>query len=58
LSGNPAVPAWLGFKIKWLKENDPELYQNTWTFVLSSGCINYRLTGEIIAEWTEASGSF
>jgi len=58
LVGNPAVPAWLGFKIQWLKENEQALYQNTWRFVLSSGYINYRLTGEIIADWTEASGSF
>lgn len=58
LSGNPAVPAWLGFKIQWLKENEQKLYQNTWKFVLSSGYINYCLTGEVFTDWTEASGSF
>jgi xylulokinase len=56
--GNPPIPSWLGFKIQWLKLNDSEVYNNTWKFVLSPGYINYRLTGEITAEWTDASGSF
>jgi len=58
LVGNPPVASWLGFKIQWLKEHDPELYEKTWKFVLSSGYINFRLTGEIATDWTEASGSF
>ena len=56
--GNPPVPAWLGFKIRWLKLNAPEVYADTWKFVCSPGYINYRLTGEVAAEWTDASGSF
>jgi xylulokinase len=58
LVGNSPLPSWLGFKIQWLKINEPELYSHTWRFVLSSGYINYRLTGVIATDWTEASGSF
>jgi len=57
-SGNPPVPAWLGFNIQWLKTNQPDLYAHTWKFVTSQGYINYRLTGQIATDWTEASGSF
>jgi xylulokinase len=58
LAGSPPVPNWLGFNIKWLKVNDPDLYEKTWKFVLSKDYINYRLTGEMATDWSEASGSF
>jgi len=58
LAGSPPVATWLGFNIKWLKIHDPDLYEKTWKFVLSKDYINYRLTGEIATDWSEASGSF
>lgn len=58
LAGNPPVANWLGFNIQWLKVNEPDLYEKTWKIVLSKDFINYRLTGEIATDWSEASGSF
>lgn len=58
LSGNPPVPAWLGFNIQWLKVHHPDLYARTWKFITSQGFVNYRLTGQVATDWTEASGSF
>jgi len=58
LAGSPPVPNWLGFNIKWLQAHEPDLYEKTWKFVLSKDYINYRLTGEIATDWSEASGSF
>lgn len=58
LAGSPPVANWLGFNIKWLKVHDPDLYEKTWKFVLSKDYINYRLTGELATDWSEASGSF
>jgi xylulokinase len=58
LAGTTPVPNWLGFNIKWLKVHEPDLYEKTWKFVLSKDYINYRLTGEIATDWSEASGSF
>jgi sugar (pentulose or hexulose) kinase len=58
LAANPPVPAWVGFKIQWIKIHDPELYQRTWKFVTGAGYLNYRLTGELATDWSEASGSF
>jgi len=58
LAGTTPVPNWLGFNIKWLKVHEPDLYEKTWKFILSKDYINYRLTGEIATDWSEASGSF
>lgn len=58
LAANPPLPAWVGFKILWLKTHAPEVYRRTWRFVNGQGYINYRLTGEAAMDWSEASGSF
>jgi xylulokinase len=57
-AGNPPAAAWLGFKIRWLKQREPELYRQTWQFVTGAAFINYRLTGQIAMDWSEASGSY
>ena len=58
LAGSPPLPAWIGFKIAWLKRYQPELYQRTWKFLSGSGYINYRLSGAAAMDWSEASGAF
>lgn len=58
LAGTTPVPNWLGFHIKWLKVQEPGLYEKTWKFVLSKDYINYHLTGKLATDWSEASGSF
>ena len=57
-AGSPPVPNWIGFKIKWLQENDPEVYRRTWKFVVPKDYVNYRLTGEVATDYSEASGAF
>ncbi len=58
VTGNPVVPAWTGFKMRWLKENEPDLYRRTHRFLSCNGYINYRLTGEMYNDPSEASGSY
>jgi xylulokinase len=58
LAGSPPVANWFGFKIKWLKIHQPELYQQTWKFVVPKDYINYCLTGVAAIDYSEASGSF
>jgi xylulokinase len=58
LAGSPPVAAWVGFKIRWLKNHQPESYAKTWKFLTGSGYINYRLTGEVSIDWSEASGTY
>ena len=58
LAGSPPVPAWWGFKIKWLKTFEPDLYARAWKFLTGEGFVNYRLTGNLSIDWSEASGAF
>jgi len=58
ISGNPPTPNWFGFKIKWLQENQPELYNRADKFLVPKDFINFRLTGEAVIDPSEASGSY
>jgi sugar (pentulose or hexulose) kinase len=35
----------LGWKIKWLQANQPDVYQKTWKVLTASAYITYQLTG-------------
>lgn len=58
LTGNTPSTAWLGFKIKWMQENQPEIYAKTWKFLTISAYITYKLCGAPVIEASEASGSY
>lgn len=57
-TANVPSPAWMGFKIQWIKESLPDVYGRTWKFIGSKDLINYRLTGEIATDPSEASGTY
>jgi len=44
-------------QIMWLKENEPEVYEKTFKFMIAPGYIAYLLTGEFSYDWTHASWS-
>lgn len=58
IAGSPPVPNWFGFKIKWIQVFQPEIYQKTWKFILPKDYINFKLTGAVATDHSEASGSF
>jgi len=58
IAGNPPVASWLGFKILWEKTHQPEFYNKTWKFLLPKDYINFKLTGSIATDHSEASGAF
>ncbi len=58
LTGSPPVANWFGFKIRWLQEHAPDLYADTWKFVVPKDYVNFRLTGVASIDYSEASGSF
>jgi xylulokinase len=45
------------FKIRWYKENKPELYSKVQTFIGTKDYLNYRLTGVLSTDYSYASGS-
>jgi xylulokinase len=57
-SGNPPTPAWPGFKLAWLRDNDPEAYRRTATVLMPKDFINWRLTGCAAMDPGDASCSF
>lgn len=57
-SGNPPTPAWPGFKLAWLRDNDPDAYHAAHAVIMPKDFINLRLTGEIAMDSGDASCSF
>jgi len=57
-SGNPPTPAWPGFKLAWLRDNDPDAYARAAHVIMPKDYINLRLTGEIAMDAGDASCSF
>ena len=57
-SGNPAAPAWPGFKLAWLRDNDPRAYALASHVLMPKDFINLRLTGELAMDPGDASCSF
>lgn len=43
------------FRIQWLRENEPELYQKIDKWLVVEDYVNYRLTGKISTDYTSAS---
>jgi sugar (pentulose or hexulose) kinase len=56
--GNPAACSWSAFKLAWMRQYQPSVFQKTWKFLTPKDFINYRLTGVAATDFTEASGSF
>lgn len=57
-TGNPATPAWPGFKLAWLRDHDPEAYARATTVLMPKDFINLRLTGMRAMDPGDASVSF
>jgi xylulokinase len=57
LTGNPIFPGFTLPKILWLKEREPEVFSRLQTALIAKDWIAWRLTGELGAEPSDASGS-
>lgn len=57
-AANPPAPSWTGLKIKWLKENQPEIYARATTFLSAKDYLNFQLTGMQCTDLSEASGTY
>jgi xylulokinase len=58
LTGNVPAAAWSGFKLAWMKREEPGLYARAWKILTPKDFINLRLTGVAATDHSEASGSF
>ena len=57
-TANPATPAWPGFKLAWLRNNDPDAYDRATYVLMPKDFVNLRLTGEHAMDRGDASLSF
>ncbi len=57
-NGNPATPAWPGFKLAWLRDHDPDAYRRAAHVLMPKDFVNLRLTGEVAMDRGDASCSF
>ncbi len=57
-SANPAAPAWPGFKLQWLRDEDPEAWRRTAAVLMPKDYVNLRLTGEIAMDRGDGGASF
>jgi len=55
--GNGLPPGFTASKILWLKENEPENYRRVRHILLPHDYLNFYLTGELVAERGDASGT-
>lgn len=58
IAGSSVNPAWTGMKVRWIKDNDPDIYNKSKWFLVPKDYINFCLTGTAVADPSEASGSF
>ncbi|KII76475.1 xylulokinase [Vibrio renipiscarius] len=52
---NPPTSAWSGFKLMWVKENLPDVWQRIFKVVMPKDYINYKLSGSLTTDYSEAS---
>ncbi|EGQ8195796.1 xylulokinase [Vibrio parahaemolyticus] len=52
---NPPTTAWSGFKLMWVRENLPEVWSKIAKVVMPKDFINYKLSGTIATDYSEAS---
>ncbi|MGI6191950.1 MAG: FGGY-family carbohydrate kinase [Christensenellales bacterium] len=50
VAGNIADPYYAGYKCMWIRNNEPEIYNNTWKFVNSHAYIVLKLTGQAVVD--------
>lgn len=58
IAANQINPAWTALKVLWIKQHLPEVYRRTRWFLVPKDFINFRLTGVVATDPSEASGSF
>jgi xylulokinase len=55
ITGNRISPPYTISKILWLKENEPKTYERTYKFLQSKDYIVFKLTGEYVTDYSDAS---
>ncbi len=57
INANPALTGFTAPKILWVRENEPAIYKKCACILLPKDYVRYRLTGELLMEISDASGT-
>jgi xylulokinase len=57
IAGNPAMPGFTAPKLLWVRKHEPDVFARIETVLLPKAYLRYRLTGEMIEEMSDASGT-
>jgi xylulokinase len=57
ITGNPAMPGFTAPKLLWVRRHEPEIFAKVATVLLPKAYLRYRLTGELVEEMSDASGT-
>ncbi|MGF1476665.1 MAG: FGGY-family carbohydrate kinase [Geminicoccaceae bacterium] len=58
MAANQPSPSWIGFKLAWMRDHQRPAYERARTILTPKDFVNFRLTGEVATDRSEASGSF
>lgn len=57
VTGNCAMPGFTAPKLLWVRRHEPAVFAATATVLLPKDYLRYRLTGELVGEMSDASGT-
>ena len=57
VAGNVAMPGFTAPKLLWVRRHEPEIFARLRTVLLPKAYIRYRLTGDMIEDMSDASGT-
>ncbi|MCP4622246.1 MAG: xylulokinase [bacterium] len=57
ITGHRASPSYSIEKLMWLKNNEPDTYSRTFKMLNAKDYINYKLTGNMATDYSDASGT-
>ncbi|WHH58516.1 xylulokinase [Petroclostridium sp. X23] len=57
ISGHRISPSYSLQKLLWIKNNEPEIYENTYKMLNSKDYIIFKLTGEFVTDYSDATGT-
>ncbi len=57
LTGHRISPSYGAFKLRWIKDNEPEIYRRTAVVVNAKDYILFRLTGRFVTDQSDASST-
>jgi len=57
ITGNLAMPGFTAPKLLWVKKHEPEIFARTAKVLLPKAYVSFRMTGEMVEEMSDASGT-